>query len=184
MHAMAPKRYKAASKAKASTSSRTIDIAAAAAAKTSTSKRSISADWGGSTITAEQLKAHRLAGLLPSNVKARAPGDEVVPSPAKDEVVIFSEHLFRGFTPPGNLFFRQVLGFYKLYIHDLVPNSILTLSNFVTLCEDYLQIDPDLDLWLALFCCNPQPETSGGPDRKSTRLNSSHSGESRMPSSA
>ena len=36
-------------------------------------------------------------------------------------------------------------------------------GNFVTLCEDYLQIEPDLDLWLELFCCNPQPETSGGP---------------------
>ena len=100
---------------------------------------------------------------LPSNVKARAPGDEVVPAPAKDEVVIFSEHLFRGFTPPGNLFFRQLLAFYKLRIHDLAPNSVLTLSNFVTLCEDYLQIKPDLDLWLELFYCNPQPETSGGP---------------------
>ena len=81
---MAPKRTKAASKAKAPSSSRTVDIAAAAAAaaKSSSSKRSISADWGGSTVTAEQLKAHRLAVLLPSSVKARAPGDELVPSPA------------------------------------------------------------------------------------------------------
>ena len=63
---------------------------------------------------AEQLKGYRLSGLLPSNVKARAPGAEVVPSPAKGEVVIFSEHLFRGFTPPGNLFFRKVLEFYQL----------------------------------------------------------------------
>ena len=91
------------------------------------------------------------------------PGDELVPSPVKDEVIIFCEHLFRGFTPPGNLFFRQLLNFYKLRIHDLAPNSFLTLSNFVTLCEDYLQIEPDLDLWLELFYCNPQPETSGGP---------------------
>ena len=95
---------------------------------------------------AEQLKAHRLAGLLPSGVKARVPGDESVPSTAKDEVVVFCEHLFRGFTPPGNLFFRQLLNFYKLRIHDLAPNSVLTLSNFVTLCEDYLQIEPDLHL--------------------------------------
>ena len=87
----------------------------------------------------------------------------MVPSPAKGEVVIFSEHLFRGLTPPGNLFFRQLLDFYKLRIHDLAPNSVLTLSNFVTLCEHYLQIEPDLDLWLELFYCNPQPETSGGP---------------------
>ena len=61
------------------------------------------------------------------------------------------------------MFFRQLLEFYKLRIHDLAPNSVLTLSNFVVLCEDYLQIKPDLDLWLELFYCNPQPETSGGP---------------------
>ena len=161
---MAPKRAtKGTSKAKAPSASRIVDIAAEAAAAVAApaSKRSISADWGGSTITAEQLKSHRLAGLLPSSVKARAPGDESVPSPAKGEVVIFTEHLLRGFTPPGNLFFRQLLEFYKLRIHELAPNSILTLSNFVVLCEDYLQIKPDLDLWLELFYCNPQPETSG-----------------------
>ena len=37
------------------------------------------------------------------------------------------------------------------------------LFRSVVLCEDYLQIKPDLDLWLELFYCNPQPETSGGP---------------------
>ena len=91
---MAPKRAKTASQGKASSSSRTIDIAAAAAgAAKSSSKRSISADWGGSTVTAEQLKTHWLTGLIPSNAKARAPGDEVVPAPAKDEVVVFTKHL-------------------------------------------------------------------------------------------
>ena len=83
--------------------------AAAAAAAKSSSKRSISADWGGSTVTAEQLKTYRLTGLIPSGVQARAPGDEIVPSPTKGEVVVFTEHLLRGFSPPGNLFFRQLL---------------------------------------------------------------------------
>ena len=125
---MAPKyASKGTSKAKALSTSRTVDIAAAAAAAAkSSSKRSISADWGGSTVTAEQLKTHQSTGLIPSNVKARAPGNEIVPAPAKDEVVIFTEHLFRGFTPPGNLFFRQLLELYQLRIHDLAPNSILT----------------------------------------------------------
>ena len=36
---------------------------------------------------------------------------------------------------------------------------ILNLSNFVTLCEDYLQIKLDLDLFLELFYCNPSPST-------------------------
>ena len=160
---MTSKRFKIAAKAKATRLSRVVDIATAAAAATSSSKRSISADWDGSTMTVEQLKGFQFSGLLPSSVKWRAPGNEIEPSPAKGEVVVFGEHLFRGFSPSGILFFRQVLDFYKLRIHDLAPNSILTLSYFVTLCEDYLQIKPDLDLWPELFYCNPHPETSGGP---------------------
>ena len=90
-------------------------------------------------------------------------GEETVPSPAAGEVVMFEEHLFRGFTPPGSKFFRKVLAHYQLRVHDLALNSILNLSNSVMLCEDYLQIAPDLDLWLELFYCNKQPEHQGSP---------------------
>ena len=77
-------------------------------------------------------------GLISPDIAWRAAGVETEPSPGTGEIVVFGEHLFRGFSPPGNLFFRQLLAHYKLRIHDLAPNSILNLSNFVTLCEDYV----------------------------------------------
>ena len=156
---MVPKLSKAAKGKKAMSS--VVDIAAAAAAPAS--RRTISANWGRSLLTQDTLKGYEESGLISASISWRAAGEKTEPSPAAGDVVVFGEHLFRGFTPPGNLFFRQVLDFYKLRIHDLAPNSILNLSNFVTLCEDYLQIKPDLDLWLELFYCNPQPEYSGGP---------------------
>ena len=164
---MAPKANRKRGRAEDTGMANVVTLAAAAAAAASTSatasKNTISASWGGSTITARQPEGFQRAGLISSDIAWRAPSDEVEPNPAPGEVIVFGEHLYRGFSPPGNLFFRQVLDFYKLRIHDLAPNSILTLSNFVTLCEDYLQIQPDLDFWLDLFYYNPQPETSGGP---------------------
>ena len=157
---MEPKLSKAAKGKKAMSS--VVDIAAAAAVAPA-SRRTISANWGRSLLTQDTLKGYEESGLISASISWRDAGEESEPLPAAGEVVVFGEHLFRGFTPPGNLFFRQVLDFYKLRIHDLAPNSILNLSNFVTLCEDYLQIRPDLDLWLELFYCNPQPEYSGGP---------------------
>ena len=146
--AMAPKQTKGKAKAGKASRDTMVDIATAAAAASTAPapRRTISDNWGRSTLSHETLKGHQLSGLIPSSIKWRAAGDEVEPSPAKGEIVIFGEHLFRGFTPPGNLFFRQLLAFYKLCIHDLAPNSILNLSNFVVLCEDYLQIKPDLAL--------------------------------------
>ena len=162
---MAPKQSKAAKGKKAALSS-VIDIAAAAAAAapaTPAPKRTISANWGRSMLSQQTLKGYQESGLISPSISWSVAGEEVEPSPAAGEVVVFGEHLFRGFTPHSNLFFRQVLDFYKLRIHDLAPNSIFNLSNFVTLCEDYLQIKSDLDFWLELFYCNPQPEYSGDP---------------------
>ena len=142
---MAPKLSKAAKGKKALGS--VVDIAAATAAVPA-SRWTISANWGRSLLTQDTLKFYEESGLISASNSWRAAGEETEPSPAAGEVVVFGEHLFRGSTPPGNLFFRQVLDFYKLRIHDLAPNSILNLSNFVTLCEDYLQIKLDLDFFL------------------------------------
>lgn len=44
--------------------------------------------------------------------------------PAGGEVVVFVDHLQRGFSPPGSKFFRDALHFYHLHPQDLAPNSI------------------------------------------------------------
>ena len=77
-----------------------VDIAAAAAAAAApAARRTISANWGRSILSQETIKEYQLTGLIPSNIKCHPAGEEVEPSPATGEVVIFGEHLFRGFTP-------------------------------------------------------------------------------------
>ena len=73
-------------------------------------------------------------------------------------------------------------------IEEKLPSGML-----LTTVEQVVGYFRKGSFWPATFglaCCAIEMMTSGGPrydlgrDRKSTRLNSSHSGESRMPSSA
>ena len=73
----------------------------------------------------------------------RAPGsEEERPNPRDDEVIVFTDHMNRGFSPPGSKFFREVLHFFKLHPQDIGPNSISNICNFQVLCEVYLQQEP------------------------------------------
>ena len=131
---------------------------AAAAAPTS-------GNWTGSTVSVAKLQDLVDSGDLQAQdiIHWRAPGNEVVPAPRDSEVIIFADHLNRGFKPPGSLFFRTLLAYYGLRPQDLAPNSILSLSNFTVLCEDYLQMEPSLDLFLEFFYCNPQRSSATLP---------------------
>ena len=78
-----------------------------------------------------------------------------------------------------------------------VKDKIQNIRTAGTYIEKIKAENPDFVILPEMFCCPYQTENfpvyeekEGGPswqamsDRKSTRLNSSHSGESRMPSSA
>jgi hypothetical protein len=58
--------------------------------------------------------------------------------------------------------------YYGIKLHHLTPLGVRHIAAFVTLCEAYLGIDPDLDLWKYFFrvCRLQDPEvelmTSGG----------------------
>lgn len=71
-------------------------------------------------------------GLLPSkdSIHWRAPADEPAPQPNQDEVIIFAEHVERGFRPPGSKFFRDVLRYANICPQDLAANSIYNLARF------------------------------------------------------
>uniref|UniRef100_A0A8R7PQZ6 Transposase (putative) gypsy type domain-containing protein n=1 Tax=Triticum urartu TaxID=4572 RepID=A0A8R7PQZ6_TRIUA len=55
---------------------------------------------------------------------------ESSPQPEQGEVVVFVDHLRRGFSPPGSKFFRDMLNFFELRPQDLGPNSIINLRQF------------------------------------------------------
>ena len=122
-------------------------------------------NWEGSWVDEDFLESLSARGLLPPKDQCewRAAGEEVIPNPQPGEIVIFAEHVERGFKPPGSLFFRSLMQQLGLRFHDIGPNLMLQVSNFHVLCEDYLGIPPSIDFWLALFNCNSQRETTDGP---------------------
>ena len=115
-------------------------------------------NWAKSTVSEAVLQKFADSGELPKKeeIAWRAAGNEIYPKPREGEVVVLLDHVTRGLRPSGSTFFRWVLSYYNLTPLDLAPNSILNISNFVVYCEDYLQIEPNLSLFLETFYCNPQ----------------------------
>ena len=94
----------------------------------------------------------------------RAPDpSEERPQPKDGEVVIFADHMSRGFALPGSKFFRDVLNFFDLRPQDIGPNSVSNICNFQVFCEVYLGEVPSLLLFRELFYLNRQNECANGP---------------------
>jgi hypothetical protein len=83
--------------------------------------------------------------------------------PQQGEVVVFADHLHRGFCPPGSKFFCDVLNFFNLRPQDLGPNSITNLCQLQVFCEVYLQTEPTVLLFQEFFYINHQTEFKDGP---------------------
>ena len=68
-------------------------------------------NWVPSRVTETQLNNLVPIGALGSKktIHWRAPGKECPPTPQEGEVVIFVDHLARGFKPPGSKFYQDVL---------------------------------------------------------------------------
>jgi hypothetical protein len=56
-----------------------------------------------------------------------------------------------GFGMPPHGFLHSLLRYYGLELHHLTPSGVLHIAAFVILCEAYLGIDPDFDLWNYFF---------------------------------
>ncbi|KAE8798038.1 hypothetical protein D1007_26774 [Hordeum vulgare] len=86
--------------------------------------------------------------MLPpaSQVLVRIPGPETAPTLEEGEIIVFDKHFYRGFGLSASPFFSDWLNFFGLQPHHLAPNAILQLLAFVILCEDFLGIEPRLDL--------------------------------------
>ena len=97
--------------------------------KSSKSKEANVCDWVPSQVSDLFLQDFKTQGLI-SEAEAktcRVPMGECPPEPREGEVICFTDHLLRGFSPPGSKFFRDVLHFYGLHPQDLGPNSIVNL---------------------------------------------------------
>ncbi|SPT18029.1 unnamed protein product [Triticum aestivum] len=129
-------------------------------------KAPITCNWMRSNVTNETLADFVKSGYLPKKdiMSYRAPDpSEERPQPKDGEVVIFADHMSRGFAPPGSKFFRDVLNFFDLRPQDIGPNSVSNICNFQVFYEVYLGEEPSLLLFRELFYLNRQNECANGP---------------------
>jgi hypothetical protein len=80
------------------------------------------------------------------------PEDPTFPAPVEGYMVSFVAFYVRGFSMPLHWFLRSLLRYYGVELHHLTPSGVLCIMAFMTLCEAYLGINPELDLWKYFFC--------------------------------
>jgi hypothetical protein len=73
------------------------------------------------------------------------------PLPQPREVVSFTDFHKRGFVIPAFDFFRGFLREYGVQLQHLPPNAVSQLAGFVVVCEAFLGIEPNKDLFQRVF---------------------------------
>jgi hypothetical protein len=106
--------------------------------------------WEGSWVKEKQIELLRQGRVLPSaDLVGCYPADsKQVPDPQPRETVVFYNHFPKGFTLPASNFLRQFMDHFHLQPHHIGANVMMTLAAFVALCEAYLGIWPNIDLFM------------------------------------
>jgi hypothetical protein len=81
----------------------------------------------------------------------RVPEDPVFSAPAQGYMVTFLAFYERGFSAPSHRFLCSLLQHNSLELHHLTPSGVLHIAAFVTMCEVYMRIEPQFDLWNYFF---------------------------------
>jgi hypothetical protein len=76
---------------------------------------------------------------------------ERVPNPPYGYVVSFIRFHERGFTEPASRFLQGLCYHYGMELHNFEPNAISQAATFVGVCEGFLGISVNWDLWIHLF---------------------------------
>jgi hypothetical protein len=113
--------------------------------------------WHYSTVTEFALHELENGGQLAPNVDGQPPAWIVPPAadrepnPPYGYVVSFIRHHERGFAVPTSRFMRGVCHHYGVELHNFAPNAISQVATFVGICEGFLGIPANWDLWVHLF---------------------------------
>jgi hypothetical protein len=113
--------------------------------------------WSRSTATRFALSELVTGGQLAPNVDGQ-PAAWIVPL-ARDRapslphgyIVSFIRHHERGFAAPTSRFLRGLCHHYGVELHNFTPNTISQAATFVGVCEGFLGIPANWDLWVHLF---------------------------------
>jgi hypothetical protein len=79
------------------------------------------------------------------------PAGDHAPNPPEGYVVSFIRFHERGFAAPASRFMRALCHRYGVELHNFAPNAILQAATFVGVCEGYLGIPVNWELWIHLF---------------------------------
>jgi hypothetical protein len=79
------------------------------------------------------------------------PGRDHAPNPPSGYVVSFVRFHERGFMAPASRFMRALCHHYGVELHNFAPNAISQAATFVGICEGFLGIPVNWDLWIHLF---------------------------------
>jgi hypothetical protein len=127
--------------------------------------------WPRSTATRLALSELVTAGQLAANEDGRPtawidpPATDREPNPPYEYVVSFVHFHERGFAAPASLFLRGLCFHYGVELHNFAPNAISQVAMFVGVCEGFLGIPVNWDLWVHLFHADlhtvttPEPKT-------------------------
>jgi hypothetical protein len=122
-------------------------------------------EWIPSTVTVRDLQSLEDEGFIPSRALCSwrsAVGDQT-PAPREGEIVCLVSHIDRGISFPLSDFCSAVLAHFRVQPFQLTPNSVLIMSGFAALCEGYLGVRPQLDLFRFYYQIKRVTIHSGGP---------------------
>jgi hypothetical protein len=90
----------------------------------------------------------------------RLPRQRDHPRPSEGFRVMFLAFLLCGLSLSAHEFISRLLFIYGVQLHQLTPSSILYVACFITLCEAFLSVDPQWELWKHIFhlCRNESKE--------------------------
>jgi hypothetical protein len=101
----------------------------------------LSTSWVPSEFLQTDLTKAQREGLIAEGDQVVFPSTERIPKPPSGYRVMFLAFLLHGLSFPAHEFLRGLLFVYGVQLHQLMPNSILHIACFVTLCESFLGIE-------------------------------------------
>jgi hypothetical protein len=113
--------------------------------------------WSYSTVMRFALSELVNGGQLAPNMDGQPPTWIVLPAADREPnppfgyVVSFVLHQKRGFAAPASRFMRGLCYHYGVELHNFAPNAISQAATFVGVCEGFLGIPTNWDLWVHLF---------------------------------
>jgi hypothetical protein len=93
---------------------------------------------------APNVEGSPLAWIVP-------PATDQEPNPPYGYVISFIRHHERGFAMSASHFMRGLCHHYGVELHNFDPNAIAQAATFVSVCEGFLGIPVNWDLWVHLF---------------------------------